>query len=166
MRATPANEKVAASLQSLSERISDGIGPPPKLPSILPAFPSRDQVPRTIKYLPRDVLGQSYLANGFEAQYRAGGKSYRLTTASFESVQEAVDALARYKAFITSTGHVERELKSPGDGGFAGSDPFNGPIVAVRSGRKLVVTLGAPSERSALDLITALLAGSSSGESP
>jgi len=166
LRATLASDRVAASLQSLSKRISDAIGPAPKLPSIVPAFPSRAQIPHSIKYLPRDVLGQSYLADGFEAQYRAGSKSYRLTTASFESEQEAAGAFARYKAFIASAGHVARELRSSGNGGFVGSHPFYGLIVAIHSDRRLIVTLGAPSERSALDLITALLAGSSSRELP
>jgi hypothetical protein len=105
------------------------------------------------------VLGQSYLVNGFEAQYQLAGKMCRLVTASFESPSDAADALGRYRKFIASSGRVGRRLASPGDEGFAGSESFNGSIVASRSARTIVVALGAPSERAAVDLIGSFLGG-------
>lgn len=157
LTATKASDRVAASLLRLANQISERIGPPAAAPAVLLAFPPRDQVAHSAKYLPRDVLGQSYLANGFEAQYRIGNRPCRLVTASFDSAQEGADAFARYRAFVASSGRIARKLSSPGDGGFAGSDSFNGSIVAIRSGTTLVFALGAPSEQVGLDLIAAFL---------
>jgi hypothetical protein len=166
LSATKTNDRIAASLVGLANQVSRRIGPPSAAPATSLAFPARDQVAHSVKYLPRNVLGQSYLANGFEAQYRIGSKACRLVTASFESTREATDAFTRYRGFVASSGGAVRKLSSPGDGGFAGSDSFNGSIVAIRSGSTLVFALGAPPERAGLDLITALLSAVGQGFSP
>ncbi len=160
LRATPANARVAASLRTLAKRISDGIGTPSSLAREVPAFPAPGQVPHSTKYLPKNVLGQSYLVNGFEVQYTSGATRWRLTTSAFPSAQQAIEGVTRYKTFVASSGHVARDVSSPGDGGFVGSDPYNGLLVAVRSGARLVVALGAPSEATAIQTITSLLARS------
>jgi hypothetical protein len=165
LTATKTNDRIAAALVGLANHVSQRIGPPSASPATSLAFPARDQVAHSVKYLPRNVLGQSYLANGFEAQYRIGSKACRLVTASFESTQEATDAFARYRSFVASSGQNVRKLPSA-DSGFAGSDSFNGSIVAIRSGSTLVFALGAPSERAGLDLISALLAAVGQGFSP
>jgi len=162
LRAVPAGPRVAASLRVLAQRISERIGPPANLARAIPAFPPTGQVPHSIRYLPRDVLGQAYLSNGFEVQYTAGATRWRLTTAAFGAAEQAATALNRYKTFVASSGHVAREIASPGEGGFVGSDPYNGLLVAVRAGGRLVVALGAPSERAAMETIGALLGRSPS----
>jgi hypothetical protein len=162
LTAIKTSDRIATALLNLANEINARIGPPAAAPAGALALPPRDQVAHSVKYLPRDVLGQSYLANGFEAQYRIGEKSCRLVTASFDSAQDAVEGFTRYRKFVASSGRVGRKLTSPGEDGFAGSDSFNGSIVAVRVGTTMVVTLGAPSERAALELIDALLARSPS----
>jgi hypothetical protein len=166
LTATKTNDRIAAALVDLAKQVGRRIGPPSAAPAMALAFPPGDQVAHSVKYLPRDVLGQSYLANGFEAQYRIGSKACRLVTASFDSPQEGTDAFARYRGFLASSGRAVRKLLSPGDGGVAGSDSFNGSIVAIRSGSTLVFALGAPSERAGLDLIAALVAAVGQGFSP
>ncbi len=158
LTATKTDDRIAASLAALANEIGRRIGPPSAAPAMVLAFPRGDQVAHSVKYLPRDVLGQSYLANGFEAQYRLGSKVCRLVTSSFDSAQEATDAFARYRGFLGSSGRAVRTLpSSPGDGGVAGSDSFNGSIVAIRSGSMLIFALGVPSERAGLDLVAAMV---------
>lgn len=157
LTATKTNDRIAASLLKLAADINARIGPPAPLPDGVVALPSRDQVVHSARYLPRDILGQSYLVNGFEAQYRIAGKVCRLVTMRFDSSGDAVDAFGRYKKFLSSSGRPSRGIASAGDAGFVGSDSFNGSIVAVRAGSTMAVTLGAPSERAALDLIGAFL---------
>ncbi len=157
LTATKTNDRIAGSLLSLASEINRRIGPPAPVPAGALAFPMRDQVPHSVKYVPRDILGQSYLANGFEAQYRIGGKPCRLVTASFETADEAADGFARYRKFLRSASSPARKAKAPVDETFVGSDSFNGPIVAARAGTTIVVSLGAPSQQAALDLIAAFL---------
>jgi hypothetical protein len=160
LRATPTNARIAASLRTLAQQISERIGPPATLARTIPPFPAAGQVPHSVKYLPANILGQAYLTNGFEAQYTSGVTRWRLTTASFRSAQQATEALGRYRTFVASNGRISRDVTAPGDGGFVGSDPYNGLLVVIRAGERLVFALGAPSEPAAIDMVTALLARS------
>jgi hypothetical protein len=109
-------------------------------------FPKENQLPRTTRYIPKDVLAQSYFTNGFEARYKAGAKESKLVLIAMDSDTAAQDALARYRQFVTKGGKDVRELTAPGDGGFAGKDSFYGNLAAVRAGKNIVVALGAPTE--------------------
>lgn len=152
------NDRIAASLLKLASDISARIGVPGPPPAGLGRLPSRDQVAHSVKYLPRDILGQSYLVNGFEAQYRIGAKTCRLVTASFDSAADATGAFGRYRKFVSPSAPAGRKVSVPGAAdAFAGSDSFNGLIVAARAGSAIVVVLGAPSERAALELIRAFV---------
>jgi hypothetical protein len=115
-------------------------------PAELSYFPKENQLPHTIVYLPKDVLAQSYFTNGFEARYKAGDKEYKLVLVSLESQATAQDALSRYRQYVTKSGKDVRELRAPGEGGFAARDNFYGNVAAVRAGKNIVVALGAASE--------------------
>jgi hypothetical protein len=157
LRATTDAPAVSASLVELASRISERIGAPPPPPPVLATLPATGQAAHTIKYVPRDVLGQRYLSNAVEAQYRDGRQTCRLVRASLESPAGATDALARFKAFVGTSGRVTRSLSSPGEGGFVATSPLYGSVVAVRSGSTLLVALGGSSEKTALDLIVEAL---------
>jgi len=108
--------------------------------------------------VPKDILGQSYLTNAFEAQYKDGTHSSKLSVMAFESVEAAMKAAADYRAFIGTSGKVTRELKAPADGGFAGADSYYGTIVAARSGSSVAIAVGTPSEKAAIAQIEACFA--------
>ena len=99
-------------------------------------FPATNQLPHTILYIPKDVLAQSYLANGFEAKYRVGDKEYKMVLVVLESATAAQDAMARYRQFLTKGAKEIMELKAPGEGGFSGRDSFYGNMAVVRAGEK------------------------------
>jgi hypothetical protein len=120
-------------------------------------FPKANQLPHTILYIPKDVLAQSYLANGFEAKYKAGDKEYKMILVALESATAAQDAMARYRQFLTKGGKEVKDLKSPGEGGFAGKDNFYGNMAAVRAGKNLVVALGVASEEAGKKAIAELI---------
>jgi len=120
-------------------------------------FPKTNQLPRTMAYVPRDVLGQSYLVNAFEARYRAGGREYRMILVILESPEAAQRAMARYRQFLSDGGRAVKDLAAPGQGGFAGEEGFYGNIVAVRSGRHIAMILGALSEDEGKRLVAELL---------
>ncbi len=137
-------------MKNFAQRMSEKMGASgAPLPEIA-AFPSRDLVPHSVRYLPKDILGQSYLTQGFEASYRKGAGSYKLVIAAPGDGEAAKEALARYRQFTESHGEVLRDLKSPGDGGFLGKDEYYGSMAALRNGNRLIIALGGPSAEFAL----------------
>jgi hypothetical protein len=112
-------------------------------------FPKENQLPHTTRYIPKDVLAQSYLTNGFESRYKgAEKKESKLVFMALESDAAAQDALTRYRQFVAKSGKDVRDIKAPGEGGFIGKDSFYGNVAAVRAGKNLVVALGAVTEEA------------------
>ena len=164
--ASPVGDHVAPSaalLRALADWMSGKIGPPTPPPAELLWFPPGHVVPHSERYVPKDVLGQSYLARAFEARYRDGAASYKLVVATFDTADAARDALARYQAFVAKEGKVRATLAAPGDGGFAGDEAYAGRLVAIRSGGRLLIVLGAPSDAAATGLIAESLKRTTAG---
>ncbi|RPJ83003.1 MAG: hypothetical protein EHM13_08200 [Acidobacteria bacterium] len=113
---------------------------------------------QSVKYIPKDFVGQSYLERVFEAEYRGGQATLKLATADFDTPEAASDFLARYKAFIATSGKVRSDIGKPGDGGFVGDEDFYGRVAAVRTGKRLVFVLGASSDAAGIALMDELLA--------
>ena len=144
-------------MKNFAQRLSEKMGPPgASLPEI-DQFPAKDQIPHSMRYFPKDILGQTYLTRGFQASYRKGGSEFKLIIATPGDSDTAKEALARYRQFIASGGKVSRDVTSPGDGGFLGNDSFYGNMAALRSGNRIVIALGGPSEDFALAQASACL---------
>jgi hypothetical protein len=147
--------EVKQALLVLAAAVAGKLGAPGAPPREIGVFPAKNLVPRSVKYVPKDVLGQSFLANAFEAQYQEGTSAYKLLVIGFDTPDAAADGLARYKAFIGTGGKITGEFKAPGTGGFTGTDSFYGTVCAARSGTTMLVALGVPSEKAGLALIQA-----------
>jgi hypothetical protein len=139
-------DAIIQEMTKLANAVAGKVPTPGAEPAEASYFPKANQLAHTIVYIPKDVLAQSYLYNGFEAKYKAGDKEYKIILISMESPAAAQDAMARYRQFHSTGGKEVKELKAPGDGGFSGKDSFYGAMAAVRAGRNIVVALGVPSE--------------------
>ena len=148
---------LAAGLESLATEVARRIGHQGARPAAFDRFPSAGMVPHSYKVVPKDVLGQSYLANGFEAQYKDGTTAWKLLLVPFEADEGASGALDEYRGFLASAGSPPRTITAPGNGGFVGKDGYYGLVAAARAGRYLGIAVGAPSERKALAHLSALL---------
>jgi hypothetical protein len=151
--ATRPEKPGSAALAALAVAISEKLPAGEPLPRELAAFPKSNLVPHSIKLVPRDVLGQSYFANGFEAGYQNGPLASRLVVIPCATPSDAATSLGRYRAFV---GHGEktRALSARvGDEALAADDRYNGRIVAVRSGAILVISVGAASDAAGSALI-------------
>ena len=146
MTSFQANATVEQEMVKLARAMASKITVAGTEPPQLSCFPKQHQMPHTTRYLPRDVLGQSYLTNGFEARYKAGTSEWRLVLVALDDAATAQDAMARYRRSVSKDEKNARQLTAPGDGGFAAKDRFYGNIGAVRKGRYLVVSLGAADE--------------------
>lgn len=63
---------IYAALSQVAASIAAALGLPGARPSQLEWIPTKNLVPRSIKRLPKHVLGQSSLTNAFEAQDQDG----------------------------------------------------------------------------------------------
>ncbi len=152
-------EELKAQMVEMGNHIAGNIDDSATEPAEVAYFPTENQLPYAVQYLPKDVLGQSYLVNAFESRYQAGDQEYKIILASLEDSEAATEALARYRTFQSGG----EDLEGLGDGGFVGQDSFYGKVLAVRSGNRLVIALGVPSESAGKDLIAQTLAKIDSG---
>jgi hypothetical protein len=150
----PGADQLSALARAVADRVPDA-GP---LPVELASFPADHLAPHSIRYIPKDVLGQGYFTNGFEASYKDGPKDYRLVVVCLGSAQDATAALARYRSFVGGSGRLRPGRPTAGDAGFAGDDQLHGGLLAVRSGPRILVVLGAPSDAVASALASGFLA--------
>jgi hypothetical protein len=142
-------EKKQKMLQ-LAESVAKKIGATDAVPSEINSFPSADQVPHSVRFLAKDVLGQIYFKEGFEAKYKRGDKESKIVIALPGDEAAAKDALDKYKQFIAAGGKVAKEVTAPGNGGFAGKDSYYGNMAAVRNGNRIYIALGGVSADAAL----------------
>lgn len=133
-------------MQAIASAIVRKIGPAGSAPAEIAWFPTANQIPHSVTYVPKDVLGQSSLTNAFEARYQAGSAEYRLLVADLQNADSAAQAFADYRQFLSGQGRPTTDLPVPaGDEGFTGEDGFYGQVMAARSGRHIVIALGTPS---------------------
>jgi len=151
-------DAIAREMVKLARAIASKVKHQAAEPAEFAWFPKANQLPHTALYLPKDVLAQSYLANGFEVKYKAGGKEYKMTLINLDTPADAQAALVRYRQFVATAGKDVKEIKAPGEGGFAGKDSFYGDMAAVRSGNRIAVALGVASQEDGVKAITGLLA--------
>ncbi len=144
-------------MMKLAEQLSQKIGGQSEIPPEINSFPDSDQVPHSVRYLPKDVLGQIYLKEAFEAKYKRGDSETKIVIATPGDDAAALDALTKYRQFTATSGKVLRDLTAPGDGGFLGKDSYYGNMAAIRSGNRIIIALGGPSTNYALSQATACL---------
>jgi hypothetical protein len=142
---------------ALAEGVAKKIGSTDAIPAEIASFPSADQVPHSVRFLAKDVLGQIYLKEGFEAKYKKGANESKLVIALPGDEAVAKEALVKYKQYTATSGKVAREITTPGDGGFVGKDSYYGNMAALRSGNWIVIALGGASTDSALAQATACI---------
>jgi len=129
-------------LEALGGAIAKGLGAPGAMPAEIGWFPSAGQLADSVRFVPADALGQAAFTNAFEAKYEHAGEPATAIVVPFESDAAAAAALARYESFLSkATGRAK--VATPGDGGFSATDSFQGFILAVRAGPRLVISVGA-----------------------
>ena len=143
------NDALAQEMVKLARSVAAKVSETGTEPPELSYFPKPNQIPHTSRYLPKDVLGQTYFTNGFEARYKAGTKESRLVLIVLDTPARAQEAIARYRQSVSKDGKNTRDVPTPGEGGFAGKDRFYGTLAAVRHGKHIVVALGTVDEETA-----------------
>jgi hypothetical protein len=143
-------------LEVLGAAIAKGLGAPGTMPDEVRWFPPAGQVPDSVKYIPADALGQASFTHAFEAKYEGPGEGSSALIVPFESDAAAAAALTRYETFLARA-KGKAKVAAPGDGGFSATDSFQGLILAVRAGSRLVISLGAADDRAAGSIVAEII---------
>lgn len=139
-------EAVKQEMLKIAGHISGKLANPCAEPAQIAWFPKENQLACTVKYIPKDVLGQSYFANAFEIKYKADNSEYKLIIIEMHNPDAAKEAFAKYKQFISNQRRELNDRSAPGaEECFSGEDSFYGQMMAVRAGTYIVVALGVPS---------------------
>jgi len=135
-------------LEALGAAIGKGLGAPGSMPEEVGWFPAAGLVPDSVKFIPADALGQAAFSNAFEAKYESPGEPATAVVVPFDSENAAEAALTRYESFL-SRAKGKTKVVSPGSGGFSATDAFQGFVLAVRAGSRLVLSMGTSDEPTA-----------------
>lgn len=144
-------------LTELAKDIAMKVPAGESLPGVMSAFPPKDLVAHSIRFVPKDVLGQRDFVNGFEASYLDGQATSRLVIIPFSSAGEAASALARYRTFLAAGGALRPAPKGTADEAFLGTDTFSGPVLAARGGATVAISLGAQAAATAASRVAGCL---------
>ncbi|MCE5273206.1 hypothetical protein LLH00_18160 [bacterium] len=134
--------EVEPALRKLAEAARAAIPAKAEIPPELDVFPADNLIPNTVRYLARDVLGQSDLKNGFTAEYKDGDTEYKLFFILHETVEEAQKSYESYKTFMTK---YAKDLEDHSDEEvpwFSAKDPYYEKVLVMQAGKTMLGALG------------------------
>lgn len=160
----PGGPDAKALVSDLARGLASVLGPPGGMPEQISLLPAEGLVPGSIRLVPEDALGQASFAGALQGSYAGTPAPSTLLLIPFADGDRAAAEAEQYRSFLGKGGQAPKAL-SLADGGFVARDTYYGQVVAARSGRWLLVSLGAADERAAADLI-GLAAARVRGASP
>jgi hypothetical protein len=97
-------------------------------------LPAENQVPRTLRYIQKEMLNQGFLPGGIEARYTIEGGEASGFVVEFDSASSALRGFNELKAFYAgSTGLLN--VRIPGELSFSAKTPYRGYTLVFLSGR-------------------------------
>ncbi len=145
-------------MTQFGQRILSKIKGDVKLPAILSYLPEKGYVVNSAVFALRDIMGQSFLKNGVEADYIVDGSESRLLLARYTSSEEALEAFNRYSEFFQESGGRIEPLSNTGERAFATEVSFYGRVIAFYHGNFVGGILGAPENPETGKLLDDVLA--------
>jgi hypothetical protein len=138
---------------SLAKAAAAALGDPGTSPAELSLLPAKGLVAGSVRFVPEDALGQAAFRGALEAKYQGTPGPSTLLLVPFPAPGVAAAAAADYAAFLGQGASAPRALPALADGGFVTSERYYGQVVVARSGRWLLISLGAASESAATPVL-------------
>ncbi len=128
-------------------------------PAILRPLPAEGRVPRSERYVARDLRGHAFLPGGVLATYALDGREAELYFSELKDAAEAEAALVRLRAHYAQGGTIVREVRAIGAFGFRHEDPTWGSGIVVAAGRFVAGIHGDLPDEAQRRLLNSLAAG-------
>jgi hypothetical protein len=128
-------------------------------PAILRPLPAEGLVPRSERFVARDLRGHAFLPGGVLATYALDGREAELYFSELKDAAEAEAALARLRAHHAQGGAIVHEVHTIRASGFRHEDLTWGSGIVVAAGRFVAGIQGDVTEEAQRRLLDALVAG-------
>jgi hypothetical protein len=128
-------------------------------PAILRPLPPEGRVPRSERYVARDLRGHAFLPGGVLATYALDGREAELYFSELKDAVEAEAAVVRLRTHHTQGGAIVREVRTIGASGFRHEDPTWGSGIVVAAGRFVAGIQGDLPDEAQSRLLDSLVAG-------
>ena len=157
MLTAESSDVVKDAMTRFGQHVSSNIKGDVKLPAILSYLPGKGYVVNSAVFALKDIMGQSFLKNGVEAEYIIDGSVSRLLLAQYTSSEEALEAFNSYSKFFQESGGRIEPLSNTGEGAFATEVSFYGRVIAFHQGKFVGGILGAPESPETVKMLDDVL---------
>jgi hypothetical protein len=121
-------------------------------PAFLNYFPKSNLISNSGRYFSKDILGHSFLNNGFVSEYKDGKNKYRVFLLDAGNIKSAQSSFTSYKNFITQAKGFEKSLKDIGNESFSGKESSK-KIVVFYNSKMMGGTIGLDDEAKAIKIL-------------
>jgi len=128
-------------------------------PSILRPLPPEGRVPRSERYVARDLRGHAFLPGGVLATYAVDGREAELYFSELKDAADAEAAVVRLRAHHAQGGATVRDVRANGASGFRHEDPAWGSGIVVAAGRCVAGIQGDLPDEAQRRLLDSLVTG-------
>ena len=126
LKGSDESEKVQNAVRVLAARIAERITDPAELPELLRRLPEKNQKPKTLRYIAKEMLNQAFLPQGLEAKYDAVGEEVTGFVVLFDSTRAAEEGLDRLRTFFQESNIQPVQSRLPAGAAFAVKTPYHG----------------------------------------
>jgi hypothetical protein len=139
----------------LAGSVADRMPAAPGKPAVFNFLPDNFRVPHSERYSAESGLGQTYLANSFQASFNVNGDLIDGLVIPAANKTAAAQILNAYRALYVRNGKLLDPIPNLGEDNFTAEDKFLGRAVAFRIDRFVVVFNGYKDRQHLVDLATA-----------
>jgi hypothetical protein len=142
-------------LLKLTGSVADRMPAAPGKPAVFAFLPEKFRVPNSERYSAESGLGQTFLANSFQATFDLNGDRIEGLVVPAADKNAAGAILNAYKSLYVQNGRLLDPVPNLGEDNFTAEDKFLGRVVAFRIDRFVVIFNGYKDRQHLLDLATA-----------
>ena len=141
-------------LLKLAGSVADRMPAAPGKPAVFNFLPDNFRVPNSERYSAESGLGQSYLANSFQATFNVSGDTIEGLVIPAANKNAAAQILNAYRSLFVRNGKLLDPVPNLGEDNFTAEDKYLGRTVAFRIDRFVVAFNGYKDRQHLVDLAT------------
>ena len=135
--------------------IAKRIREPGRALELIDLLPAENQVPRTLRYIQKEMLNQGFLPGGIEARFTIEGGEVTGFVVVFDSVTAAMRGFNELKAFYAVSGGL-LNVRMPGEFSFSAKTPYRGNTLVFLSGKTIAGVLDLAEISKGKDIVNSI----------
>lgn len=143
------------SLKRLTASVAERMPAAPGKPAVFNFFPTDLRVPNSERYSTESALGQTFLANSFQASFNVAGDVMEGLVLPAANKAAATRILDAYRTLYVQNGKLLDPITNLGEDNFTAEDKYLGRAVAFRIDRFVIAFNGYKERQKLVDLAVA-----------